>query len=105
MSNNYTKEVLYFLSSEISGAEREISLKNIYLKYYNNPYNFIMHIQSLQNILKDMCKLAQNKLKYEEILEELIDAINSTDLGLSKYKGLSVQEIQYAFIVLKIVTL
>lgn len=102
MIDAYNSEVINFLSKDICGEEREKTLKSIYLEYYSNPYNFVMHIQSLQNILKSICKLSNNIYKYEEILEELIDAINSVELGLEKYKSLTTLEIQYAFIILNI---
>jgi hypothetical protein len=102
MTEDYEREVLLFLNKNNVGEQREKGLKDIYLKYYDEPFNFIMQIQSLQNVLKNLCK---NDTTYIDVLEEMLDEINSLSLGLEKYKGLNVQQIQYTFIIFKILTL
>lgn len=102
----YQQEVLKAIKRNLfeegAGEKRERKLKDLYLKHYavdEEQYDFYHHTQTLLKILEKICKQTNQDWTYEQILEHILDEINSTRLGYKRYEGFDVQEIQYMVII------
>lgn len=101
---DYQIEVMFLIQSNLfSGEERESRLKECYIRH--NPgvsYSYYYHIETLHNLMTKLYKNSKQDISYEEVLEGLLDEINSTFIGFKRYGDLSVLDIQYMYIVVKL---
>ena len=99
----YQKDVLTIIKSNIEeGEKREKLLKESYLLHYGleeSQYTLHFHTQSLARVLEKICKNTKQEWSYEQILEFILDEINSGHLGYKRYEGFSSLDIQYMAIV------